>query len=83
MSPGALTFKIDGEAPTDISNQKASSDNFLARKGVTGGQIKKRKVTGCQIAQYLGSFNNIFCNFCCNLHFCFKFGGFPTKFLIE
>ena len=33
---GALTYKNDGGAPTDASNQGAIGDNFLAKKGVIG-----------------------------------------------
>ena len=41
---GALTYNSDGSnwrgAPTDTSNQRAISDNFLAKKGhwVTDGE---------------------------------------------
>ena len=66
-SPRALTYKSDGGEPSNTLNQGAISDNFLAKKGSLSNRSEKG-VIGCEIAQNLCNFNNLFSlNFCCDL----------------
>ena len=66
---GPFTYKGEGGPPTNVSNQRAISDNFLAKKGLMGDRFEKLKVIGCRIVQNLDDFNKLLKNFCYDFQF--------------
>ena len=52
-------IKSDRRAPTNTSNQGTISDNLLAKKGSLSDRYEKG-VIGCETAQNLANFNNVF-----------------------